>query len=191
MVMANGSTTTEKKLQFKKRMTVSTNLPDAPEGGWELLIPKGTTKITEKDGDPVVNLSIKLVKAHEEENESSQGAVFKQRVRFYALEDTEHKGAASANYRFAKGLCDAIGADFDVVYPKQIESSDDLHAFINAVEGKPFEAWTVHSTSMFNGEEMVNINVRFKKPGAGLVTKGADDEDDERPGRKAARKARR
>lgn len=191
MVMANGTQTHEKKIQFKPRKTVTEILPDAPEGGWDMLIPKGSVKLTqtaaEKGGDPVLNLAIKLVKAHEEANESYQGVSLRQRITFYDQTDTERRGAATMNYRFAKGLCDALELDFSDVYPSEITSSDDLLPFIAAIEGKPFEAWTVHRKSEYNGETMVNIDVRFKKPGVGLVTKSAEDDDEERPGRKAAK----
>ena len=191
MAMANGMHTQEKRIQFKKRATVTQILPDAPEGGWDAIIPKGSCQISEKNGDPVLSFKIKLVKAHEEANESSQGVELRQRITFYDPADHERKGAGSMNYRFARGLCKAVDADFEEVYPTTIESSDDLQKLAGAIEGTEFEMWTVHRKSQFNGEDMVNVDVRFAKPGAGLVTKGADDEDEDRPGKKPAKKAAR
>ncbi len=190
----NGMQTAEKKLVFKKRSTVQKILPDAPEGGWDAIIPKGSCKILDRNGDPGINFEVQLVRAHEEANESSQKLSLRQRLTFYdPVAEPNRKGAANQQFRFLRGLCKAIDVNFEEVYPKEIGTSDDLLPLSAALEGKSFEMWTSHRATEYNGEAMINVDIRFVKPGLSLVTKSSEDEeeDDERPGRKTIRKAGR
>ena len=51
-------------------------------------------------------------------------------------------------------------------------------AEFKAIEGKDLTVWTVHNKRQNDsGEEIVDTEVRFKEPGSGLVTKGADSDE--------------
>jgi hypothetical protein len=95
--------------------------------------------------------------------------------------------------QWMRGLCEALDIDFGDVYPEELDSIDDLTPLIEAIEGKSVTIWTVHRKSvMASGEEMVNVDIRFKAPGTGLVTKGDTEDDDERRGKgKGAKKGGR
>lgn len=192
--MANGTQTTSgSKIQFKPRKLATEIQPDAPEGGWEATIPKGKSKIfqtaADKGGDPGVSIAFKLEKANEEANEPFQGSIVNQRVTFYDQADPDRRKAANMNLQFMRNMCEAMDIEFDEVYPANLTSPDDLAPFLNAIEGQKVDIWTVHRNSvMGNGESVINVDIRFKKPGAGLVSKDAD-EDDERPGKKPAKAA--
>jgi hypothetical protein len=192
MVMANGQTA---RVQFKPRKTVTEIQPDAPEGEWGALIPKGRTKITttapEKGGDPVINWEFKLEKAEDEKNEHFQGQVITTRSTFYDASDSNRRKAANMQLTWLRSLCEACDVEFSEVYPEELSSPDDLTPPIDAIEGKRITIWTVHRKSQSaSGEDMVNVDIRFKKPGAGLVTKtDADDDDDKKkPAKKGGRR---
>jgi hypothetical protein len=192
--MANGAQA--QKIQFKPRKTVTEIQPDAPEGEWEVTIPKGRSKIfataPEKGGDPGINWEFKLLKAEDEKNESFQGSTINQRTTFYDQSDSARRKAANMQLQWMRGLCEACDVDFSEVYPESLESSDDLSPLIDALEGKSLTIWTVHRKSTTaSGEEMLNVDIRFKKPGAGLVSKTEDDDDNDRPGKKPAKKGGR
>jgi len=190
--MANGTQTQGggSKIQFKPRKLATEIQPDAPEGGWEAIIPKGKSKIfqtaADKGGDPGISIAFKLDKAMEEANENFQGSIVNGRVTFYDQSDADRRKAANMNLQFMKNMCEAMDIEFDEVYPANLNSPDDLAPFLNAIEGQKVDIWTVHREStMGNGEKVINVDIRFKKPGAGLVSKTDDDDaDNERPGKK-------
>lgn len=186
MAMANG---TQQRLTLKPRKTVTTIQPDAPEGKWEALIPKGKCKIVqtaaEKGGDPGVMLVFKLQEADDEKNRSFQNSELFQRVYFYGADDADHRRAANMNLQFMRGLCEATDLDFADIYPTEIsEDGHELQELIEALEGKSVTIWTVHRKSKAgNGEEMINVDIRFKEPGAGLVSNDNAGDEEERPGK--------
>ena len=194
--MANGTATTDKKLQFKPRKSSHEQQPDAPQGGWSGRILKGKCKVTvTQNGDPRLLIPIKLEKAMEEENENFQGAEVTFSATVFDDNDADKRRAANINKRELSALCTACGVDFSEVYPTEINSADDFTPLFKALEGQTLDLWTVHTTYTAQSGEAVNkTDIRFKKPGAGLVTKSADDDEDEdeRPGKKKpAAKARR
>lgn len=187
MTMANGAAA--QKIQFKPRKTVTEIQPDAPEGQWDVLIPKGRSKISatapEKGGDPVITWEFKLEKADDEKNESFQGSTINQRSTFYDQADSARRKAANMQLTWIRGLCEACEVEFSEVYPEELNDADDLTPLVDALEGKRLTIWTVHRKSTTaSGEEMLNVDIRFKKPGAGLVSKTADDDNEDRPGNK-------
>ncbi len=157
----------EPRLVFKRRRTVRNIGPDAPEGGWGAIIPKGSGKIIDRNGDPGINFEVQLITAHEKANVSSQNNSLRQRITFYdPVAEPQRKGAANQQFRFVKALCIALDADFERVYPKEIASSDDLLPLVTAIENKPFTMWTTHRLTEYNGEAMINVDIRFTKPDA-------------------------
>jgi hypothetical protein len=193
MPMANGTQTHEKKIQFKARKVATVVQPDAPEGAWEAVIPKGKCKpfvtAPEKGSDPGILIPFKLVKAEDEKNESFQGGVINQRATFYDATDAERRQAANINLQWMRAFIEALDLDFDKVYPAELKSEEDFLPLIKAIEGQTVKIWTVHRKSQAaSGEERVYVDIRFREPGAGLVTRSADDSDDtERPGKRRSR----
>lgn len=195
MSMANG--TQESKLNFKPRKISHEQRPDAPEGKWEASIPKGKSKpvttAPEKGGDPGMLLSIKLDKADDEKNESFQGAIIPLRIYFYDQSDPDKRRGANANLRTATELSEALELELSEIYPDEIKSEQDLWDIIEKLEGKHFDVWTVHRKStMPNGDATINVDLRFKEPGAGLQTRkiDEDEEEEERPRRAAGAKGK-
>lgn len=195
MSMANGTATQDAKMKFKPRKTATEVKPDAPEGEWEVVIPKGKCKkVVSQNEDPGVRVAFQLKVAADEKNETFQGTILYQGIYFYDEADGEKRRAANMSLGFAKGLCEATGVDFDEVYPKAVNTLDDLDPFVEALEGQKLTIWTVHRPGKSaSGEPILNIDIRFKKPGSSLVTKGNDDEEEEenedRPGKKPAKKS--
>lgn len=185
--MANGQTTTEKKIQFKPRKTSTEIQPDAPEGEWEAMIPKGKCKVlVTQNGDPRLIIPHKLLKAEDEKNVSHQGAEVNQSVIIFDDEDPEKRRGANMMKGRLRALCEAVDVEFADVYPDEVSDASDFDKLFAALEGKKLTIWTVHTKRQAqSGEEVTDTEIRYKKPGAGLVTKGAGgDEDDDRPGKK-------
>lgn len=192
MSMANGNTTQDKRMAFKPRKSTTDNHPDAPEGKWEFVIPKGKckVKVTQK-GDPQLIIPHKLVEADDPKNESHQGSEVAQRVIFFDEADPERLKASNMSKDRLRALCKAVDVEFADVYPTEIENEHSFDNLIRALEGKGGTCWTVHTTRpMGDSNEMItDTEIRYREPGAGLVTKGADSDDDDRPGaRKASKK---
>jgi hypothetical protein len=180
----------EKVLKFKPRKSSVENIPDAPEGEWEARIPKGKCKVlvTQK-GDPRLIIPFKLEKAEDEKNESFQGSEVQMSVIIFDDADNEKRRGANMMKDRLRNLCNAVDVDFGDVYPTDIEDDTSFKPLFGALEGKTLTIWTVHTTRQNeSGETLTDTEIRFKKPGSGLVTKGAnDDEDeDEKPGKKKA-----
>lgn len=185
--------TQEAKLQFKPRKTSSETRPDAPEGEWEAMIPKGKCKVLKTQaGDPRLIIPFKLVKAADEKNESFNGSEVSLSVIIFDDEDSTRIKAANMMKGRLRAACEWADADFAEVYPTEVSSGEDFAPLFQALEGHKGTVWTVHTTRQAeSGETITDTEVRFKKPGAGLVTKGADDDDNEdRPGRKPAGKTK-
>lgn len=180
----------ESKIQFKPRQLSHEQRPDAPEGKWEMSIPKGKSKVVQtaadKGGDPGILIMVRLDKADEEKNESFQGSFIGVRLYFYDQGNPDKRKGANANLRTAIDLAEACELDVKDVYPDEINDVEDLEAIIEKLEGKKFEAWTIHRQgTMPNGDTTINVDVRFKEPGAGLRTRSSEDEEerDEKPAR--------
>lgn len=179
------------KLNFKKRSLIREDRPDAPEGEWDVLIPKGKCKPVmtgdDKGNDPGILIQLKLEKAiNNEAGETFQGSEIPLRIYYYDKDNSEKRRGANMMLRTATALAEKTNLDLEDLYPDVIESEADLWKIIEKIEGKRFKIWTVHSKNEFNGETRIQVNVRFNKPGAGLVTKEGedDDEESERPGAK-------
>lgn len=180
------STNAEPKLNFKPRMSGAKMLPDAPDGGWDMHIPTGSTKVTmTQDGDPMLTFTIKLVKAHEAANGNFNGAEVV--VRNYVPDDMDASKVKGANAArgFRIGLAAACGVDYGKVWPGEIKSEHSFEPFIKALEGKSFKGWTVSRTYVDrNGEERISVDVRFSKPGGALGTTATVDDNPDRPSAK-------
>jgi len=186
MTMSNGTT---QRLQFKPRKATLENRPDAPEGGWKFLIPKGSCKVTATSkGDPQLIIPHKLVEALDEKNDVFQGSQVAQRVIFFDEADPERLRASNMSKDRLRHLCTAVDVEFADVYPTEINDASSFDALIKALEGTQGTCWTVHTSRQMDGGEMVtDTEIRYREPKAGLVTKGAaDDDNDERPSKMAA-----
>jgi len=200
MVMANGQTeSSSRKVEFRPRKFSHDDIPLAPEAKWMGRIVKGTCKATMTgDGDPKLSMPFKLEKADDPAHEKFQGMEIPFSVTL--VDDANVKRTRAAN--FARGrlrtLCEAMDLEFAEVFPGEIKSLKDFDPFFRAVEGKLIELWTAENTfRASSGEQVTNIEVRFSAPGAGLATKGDDEEEEEeteeeseRPGRKPKKKAK-
>jgi hypothetical protein len=188
MTMANGTQTQDKRLQFKPRKSSKENIPDAPEGGWKFLIPKGKCKVTvTANGDPRLLITHKLVEALDEKNESHQGSEVTQSVIIFDDEDNEKRRGANMMKDRLRAMCEALEVDFGDVYPEEINSADDFIPLFKAIEGQSGTCWTVHTSRQnASNETVTDTEIRYKEPGKGLVTKGADSDDDDRPGKKGS-----
>ena len=178
----------DKKLQFKPRKSSTENIPDAPEGEWEALIPKGKCKVTVTQKlDPRLIIPFKLEKAEDEKNETFLGSEVSMSVIIFDDSDNEKRRGANMMKDRLRNLCNACDVDFGDVYPTDIESEEDFKPLFSALEGKRLTIWTIHTTRQNDsGETITDTEIRFKKPGSGLVTKGADADDDDKPGKKKA-----
>ncbi len=191
--MANGTQT--QKLQFKPRKTSTEIVPDAPEGEWQFLIPKGKCRVskTQKE-DPQLFIPHKLEKAEDEKNESFQGSEVSLRIVIFDDEDPERRRGANMMKQRLRALCEAVDVDINEVYPTEVNDASDFDKLFHALEGKKGTCWTVHTKrAVDSGEDITDTEIRYRKPGSGLVTKGASDDDsEERPGkRKTASKGSR
>jgi hypothetical protein len=183
----------DKKLAWKPRNTSTEIKPDAPEGEWEAQIPKGKcqVKVTQK-GDPRLIIPFKLVTANDEKNEAHQGAEVGFSVIIFDDEDPEKRRGANMMKTRLRNLCNACDVDFGEVYPTTVEKPEDFNDLFAAIEGKRLTIWTVNTKRVneTSGEEQTDTEIRFTKPGSGLVTKKADndDDEDEKPAKKTAAK---
>ena len=176
----------EKVLAFKPRKTSTEIVPDAPEGEWESRIPKGKCKMTvTQKGDPRLIIPFKLEKADDEKNEPFQGSEVSMSIIVFDEEDNEKRRGANMMKGRLRALCEAVEVDWEELYPTEVSKAEDFDPLFRALEGKTLTIWTVHTTrTNDSGETITDTEVRFKKPGAGLVTKGAVSDDDEKPSKK-------
>jgi hypothetical protein len=190
---SNSATTSEKKIQFKPRKTSTEVQPDAPEGEWEALIPKGKCKVlVTQNGDPRLIIPHKLIKAEDEKNASHQGSEVNQAIIIFDDEDPEKRRGANMMKLRLRALCEAADVDFGQVYPSEVTEAADFDPLFGALEGKKVTCWTVHTKrTAQSGEEVTDTEIRYKKPGAGLVNRDDSEDSDERPGKKKAAGKRR
>lgn len=191
----------KKKLSFRPTKSTGDTRPDVPADKWsDNVMPRGSFKIqatkTKPDGtgnQPRLQIPIKLGTPDNDENESFKGAVQYASVIFYGDDAGDMTRVANMNKNFLKNVCEAAGVDYDEVYPTSIESEDDLQDLIRALEGKRLpEVWTTHRVStMENGEEIINIDFRFKAPGAGLAKSRNDEGEEEEAPKKGSKKTSR
>jgi hypothetical protein len=199
MNMANGTQTHgngrggEKKLAFKPRKTSTEIKPDAPEGEWEALIPKGKCKmLVTKNGDPRLIIPFKLEHAADEKNESFQGSEVAHSIIIFDEDDATKRRGANMMKQRLRALCNALDIDVGHVYPEEVSSEEDFRPLFDALEGSKLTIWTTHSKRLAeSGEEITDTEVRFSKPGSGLVTKGNDDDDDHASSRKGKKGSKR
>lgn len=183
MTMSNG--TQDQKLQFKPRKIAKVQQPDAPEGEWGARIPKGKCKmLITRAGDPRLIIPFKLEKAEDEANEKYQGAEVQLSIIVFDVEDATKRKGSNMMVGRLRALCETVDVEFDEVYPDEVTDKSDFDKLFTALEGKTLTIWTVHTTrKVESGETITDTEIRFKKPGAGLVTKGADKDEDEAPAR--------
>jgi hypothetical protein len=180
----NNGTTTERRLSWKPRTSSKEIVPDAPEGEWEASIPKGKIKVTStQKQDPRLLIPFRLDKAADKANESYQGATVPLSIIFFDEEDPERIKAANMMKVRLRAACEALGVDYDEVYPETIETEEDFNAIKDAFEGKSATIWTVHtSRKTENGETIVDTDIRFSKPGRASA-RHEDEEDEPRKGK--------
>lgn len=195
MTMANGTQTHdsgEKKLAWKPRRNTTGVLPDAPVGEWEARVVKGKCKVTvTQKGDPRLLIPFKLEKAAEEENESFLGAEVVMSVIIFDEEDPERRRASNMMKGRLRNLCERLDIEFGDVYPEECSSPDDFKALFDAIEGGVCTIWTTHNKrTNESGEEQVDTEIKFSKPGGGASAAHADEEEaeDDAPRGKAAAK---
>ena len=194
------STSNGKKLTYKPTKGSGDLRPGLPAGQWidsEIAPAAKFTPGQTKAGDPMLTFPIKMGKPHEdspEENASFKGAEHTFRIIIYS-DDDKRTGAVNFARRNFRALCEAVGVDYDEVYPKQMKTSDDWEPIIEALAGKTIEnLWsTVNERQMDSGEKVLNVDLRFTAP---PETSGGDggssDDEDEAPARgKAAKKSSR
>ena len=168
--------------------------PDAPEGEWKMMIPRGKCKVqpTREDHFPMVIIPVRL-EATEENGEDFEKALGTELSVFAVFGGKTPQGVRMNKVR-VRQICEALDVDLDVI-PKKITDGDDLQPFIRAIEGKKFTGWTVIKTRTDTGED--NTEVRFLNPKGVLKRAGDDDEDEEegggdepeeKPARKGAKK---
>jgi hypothetical protein len=189
------------KLAFKPTVSSPDTRANIPVGKWiDSIMPRGRFKVTATKGEePMLNIPIKLGRADDDANESYQGAEETLRIVFYSDTAGEKTRAANMSKLRLRGLCEAVGVDYDGVYPASITSEDDLNDLISALENKKIpEMWTTHREGkMPSGETTLNVDLHFREPGAGLMKAGGaggageDEEEDDTPARGKAKKAAR
>ena len=193
------STSNGKKLTYKPTKGSGDLRPGLPAGQWidsEIAPAAKFTPGQTKAGDPMLTFPIKMGKPHEdspEENASFKGAEHTFRIIIYS-DDDKRTGAVNFARRNFRALCEAVGADYDEVYPKQMKSSDDWEPIIEALAGKTIEnLWsTVQERKMDSGEKVLNVDLRFTAPPETSGSSESSDDEDEAPARgKAAKKGSR
>jgi hypothetical protein len=188
------STNSTPKVKFKPRTTSPELQPDAPEGGWTARVVKGKSKVlTTKAGDPRLVMTLKLEKAHEDENEKFQGVEVQFAAIIYDDNDATKSRAANINKRDLRAFIEGCGGDFADVYPTSVASDEDFEPIIEACEGQTLDVWTVHDSYKANSGETVNqVKVQFRKPGsASLINKDDEDETPAPRGAKGKKPGRR
>jgi hypothetical protein len=184
MTMSNG--TQDKTLLYTPRKTSTEIKPDAPEGEWEFVIPKGKCLVkTTQAGDPRLIIPHKLVSASTEGNEGFAGAEVNQAIIIFDDNDAEKVKGANMFKRRCRSMCEAVGLDFGEVYPTELRGiRGEFDSFFAALEGKKGTCWTVNSTrKMASNEEVTDTEIRYSAPGAGLRPRAVEGgDDDERPG---------
>jgi hypothetical protein len=197
--MPQTSTSNGKKLTYKPTKGSGDLRPGLPAGQWidsEIAPASKFTPGQTKAGDPMLTFPIKMGKPHEDspdENTSFKGAEHQFRIIIYS-DDDKRTGAVNFARRNFRALCEAIGVDYDEVYPKQMKSSDDWEPVIDALSGKTIEnLWsTVNERQMDSGEKVLNVDLRFTAPPESSGSSGGSDDEEETPARgKAAKKSSR
>lgn len=195
----NRSGKQDKKMEYRKvSYDVNEIAPDAPEGEWEVSIPRGKCKVqpTSKDAWPMLIVPVRLDGTEEEgeEYEKALGVELSSMIVFFGDENAR---AARLSKLRLRQLCEAADVDLDVI-PKEIgdDPPNELEPLIRELEGSKFTAWTRLQTRKDTGE--VTSEIVFLNPSTPLAASGDDDGDDEdRPRRsprgkkkKKAKKAR-
>jgi hypothetical protein len=199
--MPSTSTSNGKKLTYKPTKGSGDLRPSLPAGHWldsEIAPASKFVPGQTKAGDPMLTFPIKMGKPGDdmpEENESFKGAEHTFRIIIYS-DDDKRTGAVNFARRNFRSICEAVGADYDEVYPKQMKSSDDWEPVIEALAGKTIEnLWsTVQERKMDSGEKVLNVDLRFTEPAATASSSGdaEEEEEPEAPARgKAAKKSSR
>lgn len=180
---SNAARTQDKKMEFKRvEFDANDIAPDAPEGEWQMSVPRGKCKIqpTKEDKFPMVIVPIRLDKT-DEDGDEFQRALGTDLSVFLVFGGKNPRGERLNKLRIRQ-FCEALDIDLDII-PKVIESSDDLEPFVKAAEGKKFAGWTILNERKDTGE--IVSEVRFTDPKRPLAAKGDDDDDDAPPSSRA------
>lgn len=178
--MASNSAATQqsKKMEYTPvEFDIDQIEPDAPEGEWKMMIPRGKCKVqpTKDGGFPMVVIPVRL-DATEEEGDEFEKALGTELTVFAVFGSKKPRGVKMNKLRIRQ-ICEALDVDLDVI-PKKINDGDDLQKFIRAIEGKKFTGWTVIQVRKDTGEE--NTEVRFVNP-KGVLKGVSDDDEDAEP----------
>jgi hypothetical protein len=181
--MASGNLTAgnnnKGKMAFKPvDYDVNEIAPDAPEGAWNVSIPRGEIQIksTKDDDFPVLYIPIRLDKyVGEEEGEQYEKALGTKLMLFITFFGNANPRADRMNKLRLRQLCEAADVDLETV-PTKIRTPEDFAELVAGLEGKKFPAWTVHRVRKDTGETQVDM--RFVKPGGLAASGGGDDEEE-------------
>ena len=152
-------------------------LPDAPEGGWEMTILRGKSKVgPTKNKDPMLTISVKLDRADEDENESAQGTQLT--VRFIFGDDSgARKWALNRTKRELNAVCGQLDLDPGAYTLSGTRDPGEQRAgFIQLIEGKSLKGYTTHRVNKQTGFK--ETNVTFVRPSqyAGAANVAASDD---------------
>jgi hypothetical protein len=192
------TTSNSKKLTYKPTKGSGDLRPSLPAGHWldSTITRDKFTPGQTKAGDPMLSFPIKMGKPGDdmpEENASFQGAEHTFRIIIYS-DDDKRTGAVNFARRNFRQIAEAVSADYDEIYPKQMKSSDDWEPIIEALAGKTLEnLWTVVTErKMDSGEKVLNVDLRFTAPPETSGSAGSEEEaEEETPARGKAKKSAR
>ena len=169
-----------KKMEYRKvSFDVTEIAPDAPEGEWEVSIPRGKCKVqpTQKDNFPMLIVPVRL-DGTDEEGEQFEKALGVELSTMIVFFDNTNARAARMSKMRLRQLCEAADVDLDVI-PKEIgdDPPNELEPLIRALEGSKFTAWTRLSTRKDTGEVVTELV--FLDPSNTLTAASDDDDDDD------------
>jgi hypothetical protein len=178
-----------KKMEYRKvSFDVTEIAPDAPEGEWQVSIPRGKCKVqpTQKDNFPMLIVPVRL-DGTDEEGEQFEKALGVELSTMIVFFDNSNARAARMSKMRLRQLCEAADVDLDTI-PKEIgdDPPNELEPLIRALEGAKFTAWTRLSTRKDTGE--VTSELVFVDPSGALVA-GDDDDDDDDDDRSSRRRS--
>ena len=184
-----------KKMEYK-RVTYDVNeiAPDAPEGEWQVSIPRGKCKVqpTAKDHWPMLIVPIRLDSTEEEGDkyEKALGVELSTMIVFFG--EDAHPRAINLSKVRLRQLCEQADVDLDVI-PKEIgdDPENELEPLIRALEGSKFTAWTKLDKRKDTGEEVTEVVFQDPSNTMSASSEDADDDDEDRSSRRRSNGAGR
>ena len=168
------STNSESTHQYNKVTFGAEILPDAPEGEWAATIVRGRSKVSPtKNKDPMLTINVKLDRAEDAENESSQGTTLP--VRFIFGDDNgKNRWMTNRTKKELNAICSQLGLDPDIyALSADKDPGECLAPFIELLEGREVQCWTTHRVNKQDGRTETNIT--FSKPGGYSANANSDD----------------